>query len=87
MAASSRLPPMTNPLRYIGALGYSTERALGLHYVRALWLRPATGSSHSVDPVPGEPRYPYAHSSPLVQVDAGGRRVAPREDADAISSA
>jgi len=61
-----------NPFRYIGALGYYTEPDLGVHYVRARWLRPATGSWLSVDPVEGDMRYAYARGSPCVLIDPTG---------------
>jgi RHS repeat-associated protein len=63
-----------NPHRYVGSLGYQTDPALGLTYVRARYLRPSTGSWLSVDPVLGEPRYLYVGSSPVQRVDPGGRR-------------
>lgn len=63
----------TNPHRYVGALGYQADPALGLTYVRARYLWPATGSWLSVDPVLSEPRYLYVGSSPVQRVDAGGR--------------
>jgi len=82
----------TNPFRYIGALGYYTEPDLGLAYVRARWLRPATGSWLSVDPeslagvqvvqvlraVPGGTLSTrgYALSSPTLVVDPDGEWVA-----------
>jgi RHS repeat-associated protein len=62
----------TNPFRYIGALGYYTEPDLGLHYVRARWLRPATGSWLSVDPVEGEQRYGYAGGRATRRLDPSG---------------
>ena len=61
-----------NPFRYIGALGYYTEPDLGVHYVRARWLRPATGSWLSVDPVVTEPRYTYVDSIPTFWADPDG---------------
>jgi len=62
----------TNPFRYIGALGYYTEPDLGLAYVRARWLRPATGSWLSVDPVEGEARYGYVGGRPAYNADPSG---------------
>ena len=61
-----------NPFRYIGALGYYTEPDLGLHYVRARWLRPATGSWLSVDPVEGQQRYGYVGGRATAGGDASG---------------
>jgi len=61
-----------NPFRYIGALGYYTEPDLGLHYVRARWLRPATGSWLSVDPVEGQQRYGYVGGRATWGVDPSG---------------
>jgi len=62
----------TNPFRYVGKLGYH-DQGSGPLYVRARWLRPTTGSWLSVDPVRGEPRYPYARGAPASVADAGGR--------------
>ena len=62
----------TNPFRYIGALGYYTEPDLGLAYVRARWLGPATGSWLSVDPVEGEMRYGYPGDTPTRATDPPG---------------
>ena len=62
----------TNPFRYIGALGYYTEPDLGLAYVRARWLRAATGSWLSVDPVEGEMRYGYPGDTPTWAIDPSG---------------
>jgi RHS repeat-associated protein len=62
----------TNPFRYIGALGYFTEPDLGLHYVRARWLRPTTGSWLSVDPVRGQMRYGYVGARATGHLDATG---------------
>ena len=62
-----------NPFRYVGALGYYTEPDLALAYVRARWLRPATGSWLSVDPVEGEARYGYVGGSATAATDASGR--------------
>ena len=67
----------TNPFRYIGALGYCTEPDLGLAYVRARWLRPATGSWLSVDPVEGEGRYQYARAGASWGWDPSGAQAAP----------
>ena len=63
-----------NPFVYLGGLGYWQEPTLGLDYVRARWLYPATGTWLSVDPVPTEPRYSYAHNSPSFRVDPSGRQ-------------
>ena len=71
----------TNPFRYIGALGYYTEPDLALAYVRARWLRPATGSWLSVDPVEGELRYGYVRGRATSAVDPSGRKT-PRECTD-----
>jgi RHS repeat-associated protein len=57
---------------YLGGLGYWQEPALGLSYVRARWMDPMTGRWLSVDPVPTEPRYLYAHNSPTMRVDPSG---------------
>jgi len=62
----------TNPFRYVGSLGYYTEPDLGLDNVRARWLRPATGSWVSVDPVEGEARYGYVGGRATRAVDASG---------------
>jgi len=62
----------TNPFRYIGALGYFAELDVGIHDVRARWLRPATGSWLSVDPVEGEMRYGYSRIRPVDTVDLAG---------------
>ena len=62
----------TNPFRYIGALGYYTEPDLGLAYVRARWLRPATGSWLSVDPAKGQMRYGYVGGRATAEVDPSG---------------
>jgi len=64
----------TNPFRYIGALGYYTEPDLGLAYVRARWLRPATGSWLSVDPVEEELRYAYVAGYPTIVSDETGEQ-------------
>jgi RHS repeat-associated protein len=64
----------TNPFRYIGALGYYTEPDLALAYVRARWLRPATGSWLSVDPVEGEMRYGYVGGRVTAVTDTLGRQ-------------
>jgi len=61
-----------NAFRYIGALGYYTEPDLGVHYVRARWLRPATGSWLTVDPVETRMRYGYGRLRPTGLVDPGG---------------
>ena len=62
----------TNPHRYVGTLGYYTESALSLDYVRSRWLRPGTGSWLSVDPVEGEQRYGYAGGRATWEVDPSG---------------
>ena len=61
-----------NPHRYVGAFGYQTEPTLGLDYVRARWLRPATGTWLSVDPVETEERYGYVGGAPAGVPDASG---------------
>ena len=61
-----------NPFVFLGGLGYWQEPNLGLNYVRARWLNPATGTWLSVDPVATEPRYSYAHNSPSLRVDPSG---------------
>jgi len=63
-----------NPFRYIGALGYYTEPDLALAYVRARWLRPATGSWLSVDPVTAEMRYGYVAGYPTIMTDETGEQ-------------
>jgi len=65
----------TNPFRYVGRLGYY-DQGSGPLYVRARWLRPATGSWLSVDPVEGEPRYAYVRPYPVLTVDASGMATA-----------
>ncbi len=62
----------TNPHRYVGTLGYYTDPDLGLDYVRARWLRPATGSWVSVDPVEGEARYGYVGGRVTAWLDPSG---------------
>ena len=62
----------TSPFRFIGALGYYVEPEVGLHYVGARWLRPATGSWLSVDPIPGGPAYGYALGCPVMVADPSG---------------
>jgi RHS repeat-associated protein len=61
-----------NPFRYVGALGYYAEPSTALTYVRARWLRPATGSWVSVDPVRGEGRYCVVSGRPLRALDPSG---------------
>jgi len=62
----------TNPFRYVGSLGYYTESALGLDYVRSRWLRPGTGSWLSVDPILDQPPYTYAGQRPMFVVGPSG---------------
>jgi RHS repeat-associated protein len=62
----------TNPHRYVGSLGYYTEAALGLDYVRSRWLRPGTGSWLSIDPILDQPPYTYAGQRPMFVVDPSG---------------
>ena len=61
-----------NPHRYIGHLGYYTGPSLSLNYVRARWLRPATGSWLSVDPVRRGQRYAYGKAYPAASADPSG---------------
>ena len=60
-----------NPFRYVGSLGYYAEPTAALTYVRARWLRPATGSWVSVDPVTGSPRAGYT-CRPTLHIDESG---------------
>lgn len=75
----------TNPHRYIGALGYYTDPALGLDYVRARYLRPSTGSWLSVDPVLSEPRYAYVRAGVTRHGDPSGLYCRPSEQVDCES--
>ena len=62
----------TNPHRYVGALGYYTEPSLSLDYVRARWLRPATGSWVSADPLSPTAGWAYGPGRVLHLVDPSG---------------
>ncbi len=68
------------PYDYTGGLGYWHDPDLGMQYVRARWLNPATGQWLSPDPVDSEPRYSYAHQMPTTQVDPSGRQSYPFAD-------
>ena len=61
-----------NPYRYVGALGYYAEPTTALTYVRARWLRPATGSWVSVDPASTQATWAYVQQRPILMEDASG---------------
>ncbi|MEP6754608.1 MAG: RHS repeat-associated core domain-containing protein [Chthonomonadales bacterium] len=60
------------PYEFCGGLGYWYEADLGMHYVRARWYDPKSGTWLSVDPVQSEPRYSYVHQMPTVATDPSG---------------
>jgi RHS repeat-associated protein len=62
-----------NAFDYLGGLGYWSDPDLGLHYVRARWLNPQTGSWLSVDPHLDEFAYQYANNMPTTGSDPSGK--------------
>src|SRR5580700_5383927 len=64
-----------NAFDYLGGLGYWSDPDLGMHYVRARWMNPQTGSWLSVDPHLDEFAYQYANNMPTTSSDPSGKDV------------
>ena len=62
----------TNPFGFVGRLGYYTEAALGLQYLRARWYQPGAGRFVSIDPTRRASTYGYVGGRPTWTTDPSG---------------
>jgi RHS repeat-associated protein len=63
-----------NPFRYVGALGYYSDRTSGLRLLGARYYGPSPRRFWTQDPIryPGVNAYPYVASNPVNRTDPSG---------------